>query len=653
MFSAIVTLYFLGLTVLLFSNSLGLSLFRFRKSNLFLEVLVGYLTIIAIYAFYKSGFNTIGVFVALWIIGYVFFIRQQERGLLITKQDYLQRIVIIGVLWTMIFILKASYFWNPEYNCPNLLFVDNEFYMKVAEGYNLDGHENALGLRNMLFPFLDFAQPYRTNDFWLVSLGLDLTNIDTIYIWELFYSTVLIFICSLSVYEMLKRKFSFLASLVLAVLILFAFSGYWYRYLSDLVYPNHSGGYDPIGILAYPKLVIVFAVYFQFFLKYEMGKKVEAIYLLILIPLLVQSTIALFLIVFFIIVMELFQERKSLKKGITTYMPLIGIFMFLSIGCVLFYFFNQQKEQLFIGNSNLNVLNNGGVFDFIIQFIKKSTLLFISYYWLSFLLALLLLIGTPTLRKTFRIELFGVLLLCYLCSVMVYAWFNKIGDAFQFLTNVFGPFVIALIIYLLVQTPKKQILGTIKLTFLILVSCQGAKEMIGGNNFFHSTTRISYYDKSFIDRMKTVLPKLQYPLGIIYHDEDLQNYAKEDYPQWDTAFLKLFGRNYDVFNIEADSLTMNYIDPSLQKFNVSIQKNALNIWRNNLSNTSKKGTRKDFYAAYPFSFCISKKSKAELPDYIQSDVVSIVKDNKSQIYFYTLKRYGFKDISCKKIENRY
>jgi hypothetical protein len=192
----------------------------------------------------------------------------------------------------------------------------------------------------------------------------------------------------------------------------------------------------------------------------------------------------------------------------------------------------------------------------------------------------------------------------------------------------------------------QKFLGKVKLALLILVSILGAKEMIGGNNFFHSTNRITYYDKAFIDRMKTVLPQLRYPLGIIYHGGDLQKFAKEDYPQWDTAFLKLFGRNYDVFNIEADSLKMDYLDKFNQKFNVSIQKNALNMWHYNskrLVKNKEKETRKEFYATYPFSFCISKKVKEELPDYIQSDIVSIIKDNRSQIYFYTLKRRNNKD----------
>jgi hypothetical protein len=641
MIQDIIALYFLGLATLLLSDFLGLGLFRFRNSNVFISLFIGYLVLIATYALFKANFNSVGVFVLIWIFGYVYLFRNSNEYSLIKRREYLQRLLIVSSLWTIIFVLKASCFWNFDYNAPNMLFIDNEFYMKVAEGYHLTGHENALGLKNVLFPFLNFAQPYRSSDFWLVSLGLDFTKIDTIYIWELFYSTIIIFLCALSLFEVLKRKFNLVVSLLVSVLLLFAFSGQWFRFFTELIYPNHAGGFDPIGILAYTKLAIVFAVYFQFFLKYEDGKKVEALYLLVLIPLLVQSTIALFLIVFFILLFCLFQERKDLRKGISIYLPLFLFFIFLSIGFLLFYYFNQQKEQLYLGNTNLNVSNTSGSVDFVMQFFKKSTLLFIAYYWLSFLLVTVLLMGTKSLKKEFRLDLFVILLLWYFSSILVYVKFNKIGDAYQFATNVFGPFVLSLLIYLLLSTPIKSVLGKIKLCLLIAISLLGANEMIGGTNFFHSTSRIKYYDKVFIHEVENRLLELNYPYGLIYYGDDLQLHDKEDYPMHDAAFLKLFGRNYTVFNIEADSLKRETLDPSNQKRNVFIQGNALNIWLRNsqqLSKTNKKLTRKDFYDAYPFSFCISKISKDSLPDFIQLDVVSTLKDTKSKIYFYTLAR---------------
>lgn len=641
MLIAILTLYFLGLGILLFSDFLGLSVFRFRNITLYVGVLIGYLAIVATYAIVKSSMNSIGIFVLIWILGYVFIINKKEESTLIIRREYLQRVFIISVLWTVIFLLKASYFWNLDYNCPNLLFIDNEFYMKVAEGYNLTGNENAFGLKNALFPFLDFAQPYRMNDFWLVSLGLDLTKMDTIYIWELFYSTILIFICSLSLFALLQRKFNLFWALVFSVLFLFAFSGHWYRDMTELLYPNHSAGFDPIGILAYLKLAIVFSILFHFFYKYELGKKIEAVYFLILIPLLVQSALAFFLLVFLIVLICLFQEKKPLKISLKKYLPLLGIFAFLVIGFLLFYLFNQQKEQSYVGSSNMNITNTSSIIDFIIQFFKKSTLLFIAYYWLSIFLAVFLLYSTKSMHKMLRLELFLFLLGCYFCSILVYVKFNKIGDAYQFSTNVFGPFVLALMVYLFIQTPIESFFGKFKIAVLILVSIIGAREMIGGDNFFHSTSRIKYFDKTFIGKVKNVLPQLNYPLGIVYYGKELQNNFKEDYPQHNTAFLKLFGRNYDVFNIEADSLKMDYKDKSNQKINLSIKKNAFNIWLQSSDSTlkkNKKWRRKDFYNAFPFSFCVSKVTKDSLPDYIKSDIVEIIKDENSKIYFYRLNR---------------
>lgn len=641
MISAILTLYFLGFSTLLLSYFLGLGLCRFRKVNLFFSLFLGYLLLIATYAIFKGNGNSVGIFVLVWIMGYFYVVDTPKEIRSTHKKYYQEPLLILSALWTIIFALKASYFWNFEYQAPNLLFIDNGFYMKIAEGYNWSGNENAMGLKNVLFPFLNFAQPYRTNDFWLVSLGLDLTKIDTIYIWELFYSTIIIFMCSLSLFELLRQKFKLLGSLVLSVLLLFAFSGQWYHYLSDLIYPNHSGGYDPIGILAYTKLAIIFSIYFQFFLKFEKGKKVEAIYLLLVIPLLVQSTIALFLLVFSIILFCLFQERNTFKKSLTSYKPLIVFFIIMTIAFVLFYYFNQQKEQLYIGNSNLTVLNTISVIDFIIQIFKKSTLLFIAYYWLSFLVATLLLVRTKSLPAALRKALFVFLVLCYFSSILVYVKFNKIGDAYQFTTNVFGPFVLSLILYLFIQTPTNSLFGKLQLSLLLFISVLGARELIGGNNFFHSTTRIHYYDKGFIKEAKNQLSKLEYPFGLVYYGADLQNHDKEDYPQHDTAFLKLFGRNYTVFNIEADSLQFDRKDPLNQKRNIFINGNALNIWLHNsnrLSKTNKKLARKDFYEAYPFSFCISKISKDSLPDFIQSDIVTTIKDSNSKIYFYILDR---------------
>ena len=447
MITSILTLYFLGLTLLILSDFLGLSLFKFRTISIFIGVFVGYLSIIATYAIFKSNFNSIGFLVLFWVLGYVFFIAKQKESLKIKLHDYAQRLFIIGILWTVIFGLKVSFFWNWEYNCPNLLFVDYEFYMKLAEGYNLTGNENTFGLKNMLFPFLNFAQPYRTNDLWLVSLGLDLTEIDTIYIWELFYSTVIICICSLSLFTILKSKFNRLSSLILSILILFAFSGRWYYDLSKLFYSYNSGSLDPVGIVAYTKLTIAFSIMFQFFLKLENCKKTEAIYLLILIPLLIQSTISILIVVVLLVLFFLFQGGKFDMINAKKYLPLIGMFIIIFFGLVFFYDWNHQKEEFYIGYNIRNIFSNNNIIDWVSQFFKKAIVLFISYFWVGIFLATVLLVSSKSAPKFFRIQLFISMVFFYFSSIIVSATYNKIGSAYQFTTNVFGPFILSLIIY--------------------------------------------------------------------------------------------------------------------------------------------------------------------------------------------------------------
>lgn len=644
MITSILTLYFLGLTLLILSDFLGLSLFRFRTIPVFAGVFVGYLTMISTYAIFKSNFNSIGFFVLFWVLGYLFVIGKTKEIAKINIQDYFNRLLIVSILWTVIFLLKVSFFWNKEYQCPNLLFYDYEYYMKVAEGFNLTGNENTFGLKNVLFPFLNFAQPYRTNDFWLVSLGLDLTKIDTIFIWELFYSTIIICICSLSLFTLLKTKFKFFFSLVLSVLLLFAFSGNWYYTLINLLYPHNSGSYDPVGIVAYTKLTFVFSIMFQFFFKLEIGKKIEAVYLLILIPLLIQSTISIFIVVFFTMFFYFFEERKAGKYNSKKYLSFVGFFIFIILGLILFYHINHNKEEFYVGYNISDIINNDSFFDFVTQFFKKFILLFISYFWISFLLVFILLFITKSMDKILRMELVMFLFCFYFSSILVSANYNKIGSAYQFTTNVFGPFVLSLIIYLLIQTPINSVLGKLKLTFLVLVSIIGMKSIVGGNNVFHSVDRIHFYDKKFINEVKTILPKLNYPFGIIYEGKEQNNFA-EDFPQNNTTFLKLFGRNHDVFNIEADSLKNDFSNKANQKKNVSISRNALNIWIRNQERINKANNKnqrklggKDFYNTFPFSFCISKKTKDSLPDFIKSDVVSVIRDKSSKIYFYTLDR---------------
>lgn len=631
--------FFLGLGLLILSDLIGFLLFKKNRKNIFFTVFFGLCTILASYATVKGKLNSIGLLVLLWLIGVKFIFNGDKEEFTINFKYFFQRHLKITLIWLGIFLLKVSGFWNYNYDAPNLMFVDYQYYMKIAEGYNLTGNENSMGLKNGLIPFLDFAQPYRSNDLWIVSLGLDLTKLDTVYIWELFYSTILLTVCSLSLFVLLEKKYNIFSSLLLSILLLFAFSGQWYRYIINLLYPTgNSGSYDPIGIIAYTKLSIVFAILFQFFNFYCQNKKREAIYLLLLIPLLVQSVLGTFLLAFVLLLFEIFKEKKNIYANIQKNIKIVISFIIIVISFIAFYKINQQQETASIGLSNLNIVNNLTVINFIIVFFKKFILLFVTYYWLSIFIFVLLLYNINIFSKKEKIELLFVTVCAYFVSILLYAQFNNVGDAYQFSTNFFGPFIISIIIFLAIQTPYRFIRGKVYIFILILVSLLGMKAILGGNNVFHSTTKLEKYDINFIKEVKVALQKLDYPYGILYYGKDFDKHPREDFPQHETTFLKLFGRNFDAFNIQADSLhTRNQF--TLQKENLYIKKNAINIWIHNKSKEQKKQikpTRINFYDAHPFSFCISKEDLSSLPKFIRKDVVKIIKDDKTGIVFYLL-----------------
>jgi CRISPR/Cas system CSM-associated protein Csm4 (group 5 of RAMP superfamily) len=144
--------------------------------------------------------------------------------------------------------------------------------------------------------------------------------------------------------------------------------------------------------------------------------------------------------------------------------------------------------------------------------------------------------------------------------------------------------------------------------------------------------------------MKVILENLNYPFRIIYYGEDFNKYPREDFPQEQTSFLKLYGRNFDAFNIQADSLKIreNFL---LQKENLYIRKNALNVWIYNKNpKEQNKFTREDFFNEYPFSFCISKQEINSLPFFIKKDILKYIKDDKTGVFFYILD-------NSKKIKN--
>lgn len=112
--SSMLIVFFLGLGLLIISDLMGFLLFKSSSKNVFFSVFLGLLVILSFYAIIKSRFNSVGLLVILWLIGYEFFIKKEQLLIPFNFKKTIYRQLTISCVWILIFALKSSCFWNES-----------------------------------------------------------------------------------------------------------------------------------------------------------------------------------------------------------------------------------------------------------------------------------------------------------------------------------------------------------------------------------------------------------------------------------------------------------------------------------------------------------------------------------------------------------
>ena len=108
--SEIVTIYFAGLIFLYVSLSLGFLFQRWIRMGLFEQLFLGYLVLLCSYAIIKTSFQTIALLIPIWLVLYSLLFR--DRLYLNVKLiDVKSQILSVTIIWTLIYVLKAFYFY--------------------------------------------------------------------------------------------------------------------------------------------------------------------------------------------------------------------------------------------------------------------------------------------------------------------------------------------------------------------------------------------------------------------------------------------------------------------------------------------------------------------------------------------------------------
>ena len=300
------------------------------------------------------------------------------------------------------------------------------------------------------------------------------------------------------------------------------------------------------------------------------------------------------------------------------------------------YKVSENIESGYFFYLNNDVINFLNVADLFVIFIKKAVLFFVSYNWLFIFLFLALLIFNKNLKKKYlQILIVGAF---YFISIGVFAFFNNVGDAYQLHINVFAPLMLSLILYLLLYLKMAKTSWRILPILFVALVFPSLVQVIGGSNAFHSTKRLQRYSKNFLTEAKDELSDLNYPYGLYYYGPEEAVPPKEHFPLTNAAFLKLFGRNYDVFSLGGLSLLEQEFTFEQQKYCAFIAKHSMNILFNEIETQDLSVYQRDFTGMYPFEFCLSMQPYNKLPGWLKEKIDYSICDDKSQINYYRFKK---------------
>jgi len=636
LFTSYMHLYCFGLAFLTLIFFVGKRTFKGHKVIQSEYLLLGYIIVIAIYAIVKTEGATVAWFLLLWLIIYRYWTKNE-----IPNKDSIstyRQLVVISSLWTIIFLLKAIHFWNNEYAAPNLHFEDYPYYMKLVEGFNLYGFENGMGHLNLFINDTKFLQPYRSNDLWLNSIGLDITKYDTIYIWELFYSPVLLTLVGTSIFFIIDKKVSVISRICISTMALFVFSGQWFRGLINVFLPEKLHLQVDFGILAYPKLFLVYAFLFIIISMYFKNRYINALLWCSILPIFVQTTLALVpfsLMIMTIIKIRMIRDRNQYFDRITLYF--INLTMIL-LAFIFTYYWNSYLEFKTLGFIAHDIINFNSFSELFFNFIKSILYFTGSYYIIPIIIMGYFYFEVNNISHTIKNRLSLLLLILLFTTVGVYSFYKHVGDSIQFTTNIMIPTLIVLIIYFFLNHIEKIFVQNKKIIFFTGMFIVSFYQVYGKSNPFHSTQKIKRYSPLFIKEMKYELSQLDHEYGVYYYNPEEDVPYKEHFPLAEAAFLKLFGRNYDVFNISGWRLKEEQFSFEQQKYCVFTARQSINLLDENLEMFSFETDVLSIYRKYyPFSYCLSKTPLDQLPLWLSNEISYSVCDERSEVYYYKFK----------------
>lgn len=441
-----------------------------KESQFFLNILIGLITIICIYAIIKTFFLTI----LLWVIVLfliLYFYRNKQKKTFLKENN--QQIIFIS-FFVLLFIFSVS-FYLTYYFTNGYVFGDNLFYANVSQNLIDTGIET----NNLDWTVKEKTPlPYHYFESWFIAFFTEIFKLNTIAVYGLIYVPFFISLIYIGAFSIIKSIFKDQKITIINLIFLS------FLFLFIQIPSNPFSESTPFlnffligNIIYHIKYAIVYLI-FQLVFLLVLNKKyfIVLIFMLMLVPL--YSTIAPAILsgLLFVLIYLFISKKISLKLFFINF----SLIFFTTFYYTLFYYFQkpESSSNIFdyskltesyvkIGKISVVLLLIILIFFGILYYIYKNNYFNIKKNnWINFLKTNQLVIG-------FLVFIFG----SFLAVFLVFPILNAVShDAFQLLSNFLTPIysLVFFIVFLILFKHKTQKIITfftvIFLVYFIIIS---------------------------------------------------------------------------------------------------------------------------------------------------------------------------------------
>jgi len=586
---------------------------------------LGLLSVITLFAIYKTNFNSVFLGLLILAILYTVYVHYNalklslsfnKRELLPDSCEFKVLLVLLSICTIYFFIQSALFYNYPLNNFPPMDFL---YYASVVQSLDHFGIETT---KNAVSPFLysDIASPYHYIDLWFATFFHTVFDVKSLESYVVITSTILSSLLFFGMFSLLKSTIS---SKYLLLIAGFA------AYVTYFDFSTLLGGFASMtwAIMSNPKFMFSGLIFLWVFIEILNDRKSKSyVFILLLLPIfniLYAPTLYLTLgiIMFFIYL----KTKRSADLFILAIVFITALFIFV------FYSINSSGNSINI--SPLKLIHDNLHFSFMhkLRNIAKDVVVSYSILWIPFILLFIVRNSKAVeILKENRI-LFSVVILQVFFGAVIWIFLEDIYDSFQFFfLTLIGVSLLSLVSVFLVFTKLETVLlKRLLIVFISVICIYFPYNMMQTPGFYIYTANPN--SSKYVDQVMNEIGKKQkfnYIGANIKSSDDRLN-TRNSYGYITNYFISNYDGFYTICLNPKSRIEKHNINESItQDYDPSPFMNYVNMRVTKCENYSLETNDIDYIKENNIDYVILGRN-VKLPSVLNSMVDTVFYDSKS------------------------